>query len=367
MNQPIYITKSSVPPLGEFNYYLKKIWKSRIFTNNGVFHKKLESKLSLYTSCKNVSLFCNGTMALIMALKALKIKGEVITTPYTFAATSHSLLWCNLKPVFCDVNINDYNIDPSKIEALITERTSAILAVHCYGIPCDVEALEKIAKKYSLKLIFDAAHAFGVKFNGKSLVGYGDASVLSFHATKTFHTIEGGAVIVKNKKTKVLLDRLKNFGIKNEHEIPDIGINAKLSEINAAFGLLLFKNLKKEIALRKKVYIKYAKALSCIDGIEIYKFDNTVEPNFSYFPIIVNKEFRYSRDELYERFRAKRIFVRKYFYPLLSNLDSYKIFSKNSDLHNANFLSQKILCLPIYSELHDAAINKILRVMKDGK
>ncbi|MAV16458.1 MAG: aminotransferase, partial [Candidatus Marinimicrobia bacterium] len=312
----VTVSKPSLPPVEEFIPLIKQIWGSGQITNNGDFHKKFENIVSEYLNNKNVSLVANGTLALLLALKALDIKGEVITTPYSFVATSHVLSWNGLTPVFCDIDPSTLNICSDKIEALITKNTTAILATHVYGRPCDLEKIDLIAKKYNLKVIYDAAHAFGVKINNKSLLNYGDVSAVSFHGTKVFTTFEGGAVVANNKDIKLKIDMYKNFAFKNENTVVDVGINAKMNEFQAALGLLQFKYFDKYINRRKKLYNYYLSKLKYISGIDLKLIPRNIVYNYSYLPIFINeKKFGKSRDDLYNHLKFHNILARKYFYP----------------------------------------------------
>jgi dTDP-4-amino-4,6-dideoxygalactose transaminase len=351
-NKRIYVSQPSLPPLEDFIPYLKEIWSSKILTNGGPYHQELERALCEYLQVQHISLFTNGTIALITALQALGIKGEVITTPYSFVATSHSLLWNNIKPIFVDIDPNTFNIDPSKIEAAITSETSAILAVHCYGHPCNTEAIQSIADANNLKVIYDAAHAFGVQCDCGSILNHGDLSILSFHATKVFNTFEGGAIISKNLEMKQNIDRLKNFGFVDELTVVNSGINGKMSEFNAALGLLQLKYIDSEILKRKLIDSKYRDKLKDLKGIDCISNFAKIS-NYSYFPIIVNDDYPLSRDQLYDQLRANNIYSRRYFYPLISDFPMYKEYesAQHNNLRIASKVASKILCLPIYSNL----------------
>ncbi|MFM5321142.1 dTDP-4-amino-4,6-dideoxy-D-glucose aminotransferase VioA [Aeromonas caviae] len=352
-NKTTPVTQPFLPELSEFVPYLEKIWDNRWLTNNGPFHQELEAKLAEYLDVEHVSLFNNATIALITALQAMRIHGEVITTPYSFVATSHSIMWNGLEPVFVDIDPTTFNIDPAKIEAAITPRTTAIMPVHCYSNPCDVEAIQKIADNYGLKVIYDAAHAFGVKYKGESLLKWGDLSILSFHATKVFNTFEGGAIISPDAKTKQRIDRLKNFGIADELTVTAPGINGKMSEINAAFGLVQLKHIDKAMQSRQAIDERYRSALAGVKGITIYQHDSNANSNYSYFPILVETDYPLSRDGLYEKLKENNILSRRYFYPLISNMPMYRGLSSatSANLSQANLLSQRVLCLPIFVEL----------------
>lgn len=352
-NKTIPVTQPFLPELSEFVPYLEQIWDNRWLTNNGPFHQELEAKLAEYLGVEHVSLFNNATIALITALQAMRIHGEVITTPYSFVATTHSIMWNGLEPVFVDIEPTTFNIDPTKIEAAITPRTTAIMPVHCYSNPCDVEAIQKIADNYGLKVIYDAAHAFGVNYKGESLLKWGDLSILSFHATKVFNTFEGGAIISPDAKTKQRIDRLKNFGIADELTVTAPGINGKMSEINAAFGLVQLKYIDDAMAQRQAVDSRYRSELAEVTGITLYQHNNNANSNFSYFPILVEAEYPLSRDELYEKLKANGILSRRYFYPLISNMPMYRGLPSADTAHllQANALAEKVLCLPIFNEL----------------
>lgn len=350
---PIYVTQPSLPPLEEFIPYLEKIWDSKILTNGGPFHHELEEKLCDYLGVKHLSLFTNGTIALVTALQALRIAGEVITTPYSFVATAHSLLWNGIKPVFADIDPISLNLDPTKIEAAITPNTTAIMPVHCYGRPCDVDAIQRIADNYNLKVIYDAAHAFGVKRKGESILSCGDLSVLSFHATKVFNTFEGGCIICPDAKTKQHIDHLKNFGFVDETTVVAYGVNGKMSEVNAAFGLLQLQHIDKALDKRRQISDRYRELLADVKGITLLPESTDVLSNFAYFPILVEPEYPLSRDALYQKLKDKNIFGRRYFYPLISNFPMYRglVSAHHDNLPVATEASLKVLCLPIYPAL----------------
>jgi len=365
MSKLIPVTQPLLPPLEEFVPYLEQIWESRWLTNAGPFHEKLEKDLAEYLGVEYLSLFSNGTLALLTALQALRITGEVITTPYSFVATAHSLLWNGLKPVFVDIAPGTFNLDPDRIEEAITPATTAIMPVHCYGTPCDVDRIQQIADRYGLKVIYDAAHAFGVRHQGQSLLRHGDLSVLSFHATKVFNTFEGGAIICPDAKTKKRIDYLKNFGFADEVTVVAPGINGKMSEINAAFGLLQLNYIDGALARRKQIDSMYREALSAIPGIEMLWTPGEGH-NFSYFPVLVGDDFPISRDALYERFRERDILVRRYFYPLISTFPMYRnLSSANPEgLKVATDISSRILCLPIFDALTPEQFDSIINVLQ---
>ena len=366
---PIYVTQPTLPPLDEFIPYLEEIWKSKILTNNGPMHKQLEKELADYLGVKYVALFNNGTNALLTALQALELSGEVITTPYSFIATANSIVWSGLIPVFVDIDPVTFNLDPSNIEAAITNKTSAIMPVHCYGNCCDVNAIKKIADKHGLKVIYDAAHAFAVNDTQGSILNHGDLSVLSFHATKVFNTLEGGAIICHTEQIKERIDTLKNFGIADEVTITDVGINGKMSEVNAAFGLLQLKSIDDALHKRKLIYELYCEKLSGITGLTVVDQIKGLEGNYSYFPILIEDGYPLSRDELYERLKSENIFVRRYFYPLITDTEPYRKFRSflGRDLDNAKNISDTILCLPIYPDLTAKEVERIVRAINEYK
>jgi dTDP-4-amino-4,6-dideoxygalactose transaminase len=365
----ITVTSPLMPPLEEFIPYLEQIWKSKWITNNGQFHQQLEKALCEHLGVKYLSLFTNGTLPLITALQAMDIKGEVITTPYSFVATTHSLWWNKIKPVFVDIDPNSFNVDPDRIEEAITPETTAILAVHVYGNPCDTERIQKIADKYGLKVIYDAAHAFGVTVNGKSILEYGDMSTLSFHATKIYNTIEGGALVVKDEQTKKMIDYLKNFGFAGETEVVAPGINSKMDEIRAAYGLLNLMQVDNAIAERKLIAESYEEKLKGVDGINTFKFDdNAVHYNYAYYPILVDAaKYGMTRDELYFKLREHNIFGRRYFYPLISQFPLYRGLpsSKSENLIIAEEISAKVICLPIFPGLESSQIELICGIISE--
>ncbi len=367
MNKDIItVTSPLLPNLDEFTDSLKEIWGSKWITNNGQFHQKLEAALAEYLKVPYVSLFTNGTLPLLTALQALRITGEVITTPYSFVATTHALWWNGIKPVFVDIDSSTGNIDPQKIEAAITPRTTAILPVHVYGKPCDTEAIQAIADKYGLKVIYDAAHAFGVEVNGESLLNAGDMSTLSFHATKVFNTIEGGAMVMHDEKTKQRIDYLKNFGFANEIEVVGPGINSKMDEIRSAYGLLNLKQVDAAIAARQKVAVAYRKALRNVDGISFWDDMPGVRHNYSYFPIFVDAEkYGMTRDELYMKMKDQGVWGRRYFYPLISEFSTYRGLesSRSENLPNAHMMEDTVICLPMHHALTEAEIDKIIMVI----
>jgi dTDP-4-amino-4,6-dideoxygalactose transaminase len=356
LKNPVYVTQPAMPPLEEFTEYLKQIWGSKVITNNGPFHKQFEQALAEYLGVKYISLFSNGTLALVTALQALKITGEVITTPFSFVATTHALWWNKITPVFVDIEPGYFNLDPEKVEAAITPQTTAILPVHVYGNPCNLTRLQEIADIYGLKLIYDAAHAFGVEVDGNSVLNFGDMSILSFHATKVFNTIEGGAIVCPDEKTKKRIDYLKNFGFAGETTVIEPGINAKMNEMQAAYGLLQLKYVDGFIAKRKEIAEIYRKQLADISGIGFLDDMNGVRHCYSYFPILIDEDkYGRSRDEVYEELKKYNIFSRRYFYPLISQFPSYRglLSAKKENLPIAESVAEKVLCLPIYPSLEN--------------
>lgn len=368
MNSPIYVTQPYLPPLDEFIPYLEKIWENKILTNGGPFHTQLEQALCEYLGVKHLALFSNGTIALVTALQALRVTGEVITTPYSFVATAHSLLWNGIKPVFVDVDPDTLNLDPAKIEAAITPQTTAIMPVHCYGHPCDVDAIQKIADNYNLRVIYDAAHAFGVKSHCGSVLNHGDLSVLSFHATKVFNTFEGGAIICPDAKTKLRIDQLKNFGFVDEVTVVAPGINGKMSEINAAFGMLQLKHIDHALAQRERIDSTYRQLIEGIKGIRCLPNAGEHTSNFSYFPILVEADYPLSRDALYQKLKENNIFARRYFYPLITDFPMYRGLpsAHRENLPVATAAAQKVLCLPIYPALSQADQQRIVDLIREN-
>ena len=364
-SQKILVTQPTLPDLDRYKALLQQIWDNKWLTNNGAFHQEFEQKLADYLGVPYVSLFSNGTIALMVALKALDIQGEVITTPYTFVATSHSLLWNNNTPVFADVDPVYGNLSVAEVEKHITDKTTAIMPVHVYGNPVDVEGFERLAKKYNLKIIYDAAHAFGVQQNGKSILNHGDLSILSFHATKTFNTVEGGAIISHDLETKKQIDYLKNFGFANETSVITLGINGKMNELIAAFGLLQLEHIDSDIAKRQKVADLYREALKGVKGIRFLEDMPNVRHNFSYFPIFVEPDYPLTRDELYEKLKANDIFGRRYFYPLVSDFPMYKDLqtATKENLPMATRLAEQVICLPMYAELSEKDISIISKLV----
>ena len=355
-----------LPDLDEFHGMLKEIWDNKWITNNGSFHKQLEKELAEYLKVPYVSLFTNGTLPLITALQALRISGEVITTPYSFVATTHSLWWNGIKPVFVDIDPKTGNIDPDKIEAAITPKTTGIMPVHVYGKPCDTKCIQEIADKYGLKIIYDAAHAFGVEVNGESILSAGDMSTLSFHATKVYNTVEGGALVMHDEKTKKRIDYLKNFGFAGETEVVAPGINSKMDEVRSAYGLLNLRQVDACIEARHKVAIKYREALRSVEGITFFDDMPGVRHNYSYFPIFIDAEnFGMTRDELYTKMKAKNVLSRRYFYPLISEFSTYRGLPSAApeNLPKAHQMANSVLCLPMHHELSEEDINRTLDII----
>lgn len=365
VKKSLLVTQPFMPPLEEFLPYLSQIWESRWLTNGGPFHQQLEDELSDYLGVEHLSLFSNGTIALIVALQCLRITGEVITTPYSFVATAHSLMWNNIKPVFVDIDPASFNMDPARIEAAITAETTAIMPVHCYGNPCDVDAIQKIADAYGLRVIYDAAHAFGVQRNEKSILRCGDLSVLSFHATKVFNTFEGGAIICPDLKTKLRIDSLKNFGFSDEVTVVAPGINGKMNEVQAAFGLLQLKHIQEAIDARRRIHDQYGALLAGTAGITLPKPVPQATQNYSYYPILVGDEYPLSRDELHQELTSHNIFSRRYFYPLISNFPLYRGLASSApdNLRAATKIASQVLCLPIHPGLSDSDAKLIGRLI----
>lgn len=367
-DKPIYVTQPYLPPLVEFIPYLEEIWSNKILTNSGPFHQQLEKALCECLSVAHISLFSNGTLALITALQALRVTGEVITTPYSFVATAHSLLWHGNKPVFVDVEPNTLNLDAAKIEAAITPQTAAIMPVHCYGNPCNVDAIQKIADNYNLRVIYDACHAFGVQDSGGSILRHGDLSVLSFHATKVFNTFEGGAIICPDAKTKQRIDHLKNFGFVDEITVVAPGINGKMSEVNAALGLLQLKHMPQVLHRRAEIDSLYRKHLQKVPGIQCLPKGNQSVANHSYFPILVQPDYPLSRDTLYQKLKEQGIHTRRYFYPLISEFPMYRglLSAARKNLPIAAAAADGVLCLPIYPNLSDDEVMRVTRIIANG-
>lgn len=362
----ITVTQPSLPPLEDFIPYLEQIWDSKWLTNNGPFHQQLETALAEYLGVEHLSLFTNATIALITALQSLRVTGEVITTPYSFVATTHALFWNSIQPVFADIDPVTMNLDVAAVEAAITPRTTAIMPVHCYGHPCDVEAIQDLANAYGLKVIYDAAHAFGIDYKGQSLLRFGDLSVLSFHATKVYNTFEGGAIISPDEKTKRRIDYLKNFGIADEVTVVAPGINGKMNEVQAAFGLLQLRHVDGAIAKRRAVYERYRAGLDDVPGLRLPEAPAHTCYNYAYFPVLIDTAYPESRDALYDRLRASGVHARRYFFPLISDLPMYRGLpsADGANLPNARWVADRILCLPVYPDLSDEDCDHVIGVVR---
>lgn len=366
MDKAIYVTRSSMPSFEEYVDMIRPLWDSAMLTNMGIYHKQLEAELMKYMDTENISLMSNGHMALELAIQAMNLTGEVITTPFTFISTTHAIVRNGLSPTFCDINTDDYTMDVSKIEDLITEKTTAIIPVHVYGNVSNVDEIDRIAKKYRLKVIYDSAHAFGVKIHGKSVADFGDASTFSFHATKVFNTIEGGAVTYKNKEIGEKLYNLKNFGIRSEELVVDIGANAKMNEFQAAMGLCNLKHIDFEISKRKKVVERYKENLKDIPGIKMMEIKTDIETNYAYCPILIDKKLTgFDRDYLYDILKEKNIHARKYFYPLTSDQACFKNQYRSIDIPTARHVSKNIMTLPLYADLQLEIVDEVCRIIKD--
>lgn len=364
MENKILVTRSSMPNIEEYIEEIKSIWDSRWMTNMGVKHNELEVKLEEYLDVDKISLFSNGHMALELALQAMNLKGEVITTPFTFASTTHAIVRNGLTPVFCDINESDYTIDVNKIENLITDKTCAIVPVHVYGNICNIDEIERIAKKYDLKVIYDAAHTFAVRYKDKGIGTYGDASMFSFHSTKVFNTIEGGAICFKDKELGKRLYQLKNFGIKSETVVDGIGANAKMNEFQAAMGLCNLRYIDREIEKRKRIVERYRENLINVDGIKLCEPQKNVISNYSYFPVVFDENiFGATRNEVCEKLKENNIFARKYFYPLTSGFDCFNGKYDVDETPIALYISKRILTLPLYADLELNEVDRICKVI----
>lgn len=363
----IFVTQSTLPPYREYIQAIKPLWESHWLTNMGQYHQELERKLKEYLKVSKLSLVVNGHMALELTIQAMGFSegAEVITTPFTFISTTHAIVRNHLKPVFCDVKLEDGTIDEKKIEGLITDRTVAIIPVHVYGNVCNVEEIQRIADKYSLKVIYDAAHAFGVSYKGKGIGNFGDASVFSFHATKVFNTIEGGAVAFSEQKLYDKLYNLKNFGIRGEELVTEVGANAKMNEFCAIMGLCNLEHIDETITKRKIRYEYYIEKLRNIDGIRCFLQNKYLEWNYSYFPILIEDNYRMNRDELYDELKRNNIYTRKYFYPLTSDQACFRNKYKNLDIIRARWISDRILVLPMYEELELKVIDRIVEIIRN--
>ena len=367
MEQQITVTSPLLPSLEELDAYLQDIWQRKWITNNGRYHQELEDALCEYLEVPYISLFTNGTLPLTAALQAMRVTGEVITTPFSFVATTHSLWLNGIKPVFADIDPVTCNLDPDKIEAAITPHTTAIMPVHVYGHPCDIKSIREIADKYGLKVIYDAAHAFGVEINGKSVLNAGDMSALSFHATKVFNTIEGGALIVQDAHTKKRIDYLKNFGFAGETEVVVPGTNAKMDEIRAAYGLLNLKSVDMAIEARRQATLRYRDSLRNVSGITFFDDVSGVKHNYSYFPIFVDEErYGMSRDELYFKMKEHHVLGRRYFYPLISTFSTYRELksAQKENLPVAAKMAEQVICLPMHHELSEEDLERVSRLIR---
>ena len=369
--EPVLVTKSSLPPIEEYSSELKNIWDSRWLTNNGSYHEKFKEGAAKYLKVKNLELFTNGHLALEIAIKLFKLSGEIITTPFTFASTAHSIKLNGIKPIFCDINSTDFTIDADKIEALITEKTTAIMPVHVYGNPCNIKKIEEIARKYNLKVIYDAAHTFGVEVDGKGIGEFGDISMFSCHATKVFHSIEGGILTFNDEKYKRDLYLLKNFGISGPECVELVGTNAKMNEFQALMGVLNLKYIDENIEKRKKATFKYREMLGKIEGIRYLDDMEGVKHNYSYFPVIIDEtKFGKTRDELYDKLSEYNVIARKYFYPLVNDFNCYKDEYSSKDTPVAKYFSDRVLTLPIYADIEMETVEKICNIIgeiKDAK
>lgn len=365
---PVYVTRPDLPPLREFLPYLEEIWQSGWLTNAGPFHQKFEQMLAEHLGVKHLALFANGTIALVTALQCLRVTGQVITTPYSFVATSHALLWNGIEPVFVDIEPTTCNLDPERLEAAITPRTTAILPVHCYGNPCAVERIQKVADTYGLRVIYDAAHAFGVTHKGASVLNFGDLSILSFHATKVFNTFEGGAIICPDAKTKQRIDYLKNFGFADEVTVVAPGINGKMNEFQAALGLLQLKHVDASILKRREIDRRYRALLADVDGIRCLPLPPDTGHNYSYFPILIGREYPMTRDGLYNVMRQAGVFARRYFFPLITDFPMYRGLPSAAPnlLPTARSIASSILCLPIYPTLPLDEVDRVVDLIRGG-
>jgi dTDP-4-amino-4,6-dideoxygalactose transaminase len=365
---PIYVTEPSLPPLEALQPYLEKIWKSRRLSNGGPLHQQLEQRLQEHLGVEQLALFANGTLALLTALQALRIRGEVITTPYSFVATSHALRWNGITPVFVDIDPETGNLDPDQIESAITPETTAILGVHIYGVPCDVERIQQIADNYNLKVIYDACHAFGVEDAGGSVLRHGDLSVLSFHATKVFNTFEGGAIVCSDTRIKKQIDHLKNFGFVDETTVSAIGINGKMNELQAAIGLLQLDTIKAQIERRRQISQRYREGLAHLSGLAFLPEPQLKRYNYAYMPILLKEAAACSRDALYEHLKNRGIFTRRYFFPLISEFPMYRQLSSSSSerLPQAIRMSRQVICLPMASDLSQVDQERVIHAVREA-
>lgn len=363
--KPIHVTKCFLPPFDEYVNSIKEIWKDSWVTNNGPVHIKLEEKIGEYLKVLNATLFANGHLALDIAIKSLELSGEIITTPFTFASTTHAIVMNNIVPVFCDINLNDFTIDVDKIESLITEKTSAIIPVHVFGYPCNIKKIQSLAEKYNLKVIYDAAHTFGVEIDGAGIGSFGDISMFSLHATKVYNSVEGGVLTYNNLELKNNLNMLKNFGITGPESVEAIGLNAKMNEFQAAMGLINLKYIDEQIDKRKKIAQLYREQLKEVKGVYFLDDNKNVKHNYSYFPILINESItKINRNEIYEKLKEYNVFTRKYFYPLVTDFECYRGQYNDEELINAKFVSERILTLPIYGELTEQEVYQITKILK---
>jgi dTDP-4-amino-4,6-dideoxygalactose transaminase len=364
LEKPVHVTKAFLPPINEYVEEIKKIWENHWVTNNGPIHDELESKLKEYLGVKNTTLFTNGHCAMDIAIKTLNLTGEVITTPFTFASTTHAIVMNNLTPVFCDIKMSDFTIDENKIEELITDKTSAIIPVHVFGYPCNIKKIEEIAKKYNLKVIYDAAHVFGVEVDGRGIGNFGDISMFSLHATKVYNSIEGGLLTTNDVHLQSNFNMLKNFGITGEENVEAVGLNAKMNEFQAAMGVVNLRYIDKQISKRKIVAESYRENLEKISGISYLKDIRNIKHNYSYFPIFIDETVTgVTRNEIYEKLKDYNIYTRKYFYPLITDFNCYKGIYNDEKLKKAKYIADRILTLPMYGELTKESVNKITRAI----
>ena len=364
MGGRILVTRSSMPKFEDYIEEIKDLWDSHWLTNMGIKHKQLEAELSRYLDTLNITLFTNGHLALECAIAAFNLTGEVITTPFTFASTTHAIVRNGLRPVFCDINPDDYTIDTVKLEGVITDKTSAIIPIHVYGNICNVQEIERIAKKYNLRVIYDAAHAFGVTVNGESVANFGDASMFSFHATKVFHTIEGGAVTYNDPSLKKILNDIKNFGITGPETVEYVGGNAKMNEFQAAMGICNLRHVDSEIAKRKNVVERYNEHLSGIEGIKLSKPQDGIKSNYAYYPVVFDG-YKKTRDEIFGELKTHNIMARKYFYPLTNSFDCYKNQYSAEDTPIAKYIAERVLTLPLYADLSLEVVDRICEIIKN--
>lgn len=368
MDKRLNVTEPFLPPLAEMQQALEQIWDNKVLTNGGPFHRELEEKLADFLGVEHISLFCNATIALITALQALRISGEVITTPYSFVATTHSLVWNNIKPVFVDIDPNTFNLDPDQVEQAITPNTSCVMGVHVYGNPCEHDRLQKICDTYGLKLIYDAAHAFNVRKAGHPVLLNGDLSIISFHATKVFNTFEGGAIISPDRKTKERIDYLKNFGYANETTVVAPGINGKMNEFQAALGVIQLRHAQTSHENRRRVYERYVQGLAPVEGVTVFRPDADLSWNYAYFPVLIADNLHRSRDEIYFALREANIYARRYFYPLIPAFPMYRGLPSASEdnLPHANRVSRSVICLPMSANMSDADVDRVVEAIQQA-